>query len=132
MRTISLWQPWASLMADGRKLWETRHWKGSDLLLGREIAIHAAQKVDKVACVDFGYDPDRIARGAVVSTHVLEQYLQFTEENVRGIKDDYGDFYPGRWGWKLRLVRKFEEPITATGHQGIWEWTPPWENYLRF
>ncbi len=27
MKAISLWQPWASLMADGRKKIETRHWR---------------------------------------------------------------------------------------------------------
>jgi hypothetical protein len=127
MKAISLWQPWASLMADGRKIWETRHWKGPDSLIGQNVAVHAAKKVDQQACIDFGYDPKTIPRGCVMSVHVLDEYLQFTEENVRGIKDAYGDFSAGRWGWKLVRAKLFDNPIPVIGHQGIWNWQAPWE-----
>ena len=59
MKAISLWQPWASLMADGRKKIEARHWHPPAYLLGQELAIHATMKVDKDACEDFGYDRRR-------------------------------------------------------------------------
>jgi hypothetical protein len=119
---FSLWQPWASLMADGRKPWETRHWKGSDSLIGKEIAIHAAMKVDRDACEEFGYDWHTIPRGAILSTHRLSAYLQFTESNIFHVQDPYGDYSVGRWGWLMPLIRKFEQPIPAKGHQGIWNW----------
>jgi hypothetical protein len=125
MKAISLWQPWASLMADGRKEWETRHWKGPDFLIGQRLAVHAAMKVDRDACLDFGYDPKTIPRGVILSTHLLVRYMQFTAQNIKLIRDRYGDFEPGRWGWKLPLCRKFLYPIETKGHQGIWDWEHP-------
>jgi len=128
MIAISLWQPWASLMSDGRKRIETRHWRGPLDLVGQEIAIHAAKKVDAEACRQFGYDPKTIVRGAIVSTHKLLGYIQFTEQNRNAIMDRYGNFEVGRWGWVLPIARKLYDPIPAIGHQGVWYWCPPWED----
>jgi len=49
MKAISLWQPWASLIACGAKPYETRHWAPPRDLIGATIAIHAAKKIDKGA-----------------------------------------------------------------------------------
>jgi hypothetical protein len=49
MKAISLWQPWASLIACGAKPYETRHWAPPRDLIGQPIAIHAAKKIDKQA-----------------------------------------------------------------------------------
>ena len=43
MKAISLWQPWASLIACEAKRIETRSWKPPQSLIGERIAIHAAQ-----------------------------------------------------------------------------------------
>lgn len=55
MKAISLWQPWASLIACGAKPFETRHWAPPRELIGQRIAIHAAKKIDKGA-KDFAQD----------------------------------------------------------------------------
>lgn len=49
MKAISLWQPWASLIACGAKPFETRHWAPPRELIGQTIAIHAAKKIDRDA-----------------------------------------------------------------------------------
>jgi hypothetical protein len=49
MKAISLWQPWASLIACGAKPYETRSWAPPPDLIGQTIAIHAAKKIDKGA-----------------------------------------------------------------------------------
>jgi activating signal cointegrator 1 len=49
MKAISLWQPWASLIACGAKPYETRSWAPPRELIGQTIAIHAAKKIDKDA-----------------------------------------------------------------------------------
>lgn len=49
MKAISLWQPWASLVACGAKPFETRSWAPPRALIGQPIAIHAAKKADKDA-----------------------------------------------------------------------------------
>lgn len=128
MKALSLWQPWASLMADGRKPWETRHWPAPASLIGKEYVIHAAMKVDRAACERFGYDWRSIPRGQVLSTHILRECRQFTEQNILDIEDEYGNFAPLRYGWHSPLARRFQRPETAVGHQGLWNWLPPWEN----
>lgn len=74
MKAISLWQPWASLIACGAKPYETRSWAPPRDLIGQPIAIHAAKKIDKGAAEfaeelmygqhrDGGFDlADRLAR----------------------------------------------------------------------
>ncbi len=49
MKAISLWQPWASLIACGAKPYETRDWAPPPELIGQRIAIQASKKVDKAA-----------------------------------------------------------------------------------
>ena len=44
MHAISLWQPYASLIADGVKTKETRSWFPSREALGKRIAIHASKR----------------------------------------------------------------------------------------
>jgi hypothetical protein len=52
MKAISLWQPWASLIACSAKPFETRSWAPPRGMIGQTIAIHAAKKIDKGA-IDF-------------------------------------------------------------------------------
>ena len=49
MKAITLYQPWASLVACGAKHYETRSWAPPRELIGQTIAIHAAKKIDKTA-----------------------------------------------------------------------------------
>src|SRR5436189_4014984 len=60
MPASSLWHPWTSLIYDERKTIEIRHW---EMLHRGPLAIHAAMKVDKDACEEFGYHPVTITRG---------------------------------------------------------------------
>lgn len=125
MKALSLWQPWASLMADGRKLIETRHWPAPKWLIGQKYAIHAAMKVDRDSCLEFGYDPLIIPRGCIVSIHRLEKCIKFDENAQRDFGDKYGDFEMGRYGWFSPLIEKLVCPIAVVGHQGIWDWAAP-------
>lgn len=43
MKTIPLWQPYASLIAVGEKRIETRHWSAPASLICRRVAIHATK-----------------------------------------------------------------------------------------
>ena len=117
MKALTLHQPWASLIMDGRKTIETRSraWN----YVG-QFAVHAGQHVDREACRRFGYDPDTIPRGAVLGTVAKIGCVQFPSPLAP--PDDYGDFTPGRYGYLLSVPIKFREPIPARGMQGFWEW----------
>jgi activating signal cointegrator 1 len=117
MKALSLWQPWASLVYDGRKTIETRAW---EMLYRGPLAIHAAMKVDKEACIEFGYDSMTIPRGAILCIVSVQGCVRFPHSLAP--PDPYGDFYEGRFGILMTMLKKFSEPIPAVGHQGIWNW----------
>ena len=83
LKAITLWQPWASLIADGHKTIETRDWEPPKALIGERLAIHAGKREpdwgswewDDFAtlCDRYGWETNAIprahfARGAVVCT----------------------------------------------------------------
>ena len=144
MKAISLWQPYASLIAAGVKTIETRGWAPPRGLVGERIAIHAAKAIETsdvrgrerhrliAAALD---DPEwdkNVPRGAVVCTAVLDHTArvtgpehdgQVTAAGTRWVRtDEWGDFGPGRWLWFLRDVEPMDPPVPARGHQGFWNW----------
>lgn len=54
MKALSLWQPWATLIACGSKTIETRSWSTN---YRGPIAIHAAKKVDLPSLESFADEP---------------------------------------------------------------------------
>lgn len=54
MQAITLWQPWATLIALGVKTFETRSWAFPDHLVGQQIAIHAAKRAPTADEQDVG------------------------------------------------------------------------------
>lgn len=53
MKALSLWQPWASLIAVGAKRVETRGWQVPAFALGQVIAIHASKRTRELGLVDY-------------------------------------------------------------------------------
>jgi hypothetical protein len=48
VKALTLWQPWASLVAMGVKKYEFRRWKAPAAIVGERIVIHAAKRpIDK-------------------------------------------------------------------------------------
>lgn len=124
MKAISLWQPWASLIIDGRKVYETRHWSTQHR---GPLAIHAAKRIDKDACQLFGYSPDAIPCGAVLGIVELEDCLLMSNaliDRQSAVELAVGCWFPGRWAWKMRLKMVLHAPSPAVGRQGLFEWNP--------
>lgn len=44
LRAITIWQPWASLIAAGAKRYEFRSWAAPEWIIGQRIAIHAGSR----------------------------------------------------------------------------------------
>lgn len=143
MRAISLWQPWATMVALGLKQFETRHWATD---YRGPLAIHAAKRWTKEQA-DFtqkllalhvvgrrlrqcGYTAaDQLPLGAVVCTVQLTKILStesaLATNQVGIIEQMLGNYSIGRKAWLLLDVQRLEPPIPATGHQGFWEWHKP-------
>ncbi|MDA4129165.1 MAG: ASCH domain-containing protein [Thaumarchaeota archaeon] len=123
MKALTLIQPWATLIIDGRKKIETRSWKTK---LTGIFAVHAGKKVDTYAAERFGYDPTQLPTSSILGTAELYDCFQFTENTWEEMRDTeevkYGDFDVGRYGFRLQNVIEFEEPISAKSSLGFWEW----------
>lgn len=133
MKAISLWQPWASLVAIGAKQYETRHWPTD---YRGPLIIHAAKRwqIDQralchqqpflSALLAAGYTKlSMVPFGAYLCIVDLVDVLP-TGHVVDFISDQeraFGDYGPRRFAWKLENVRRFPAPILARGYQGFWD-----------
>lgn len=115
MKCLTLIQPWASLIVDGRKKIETRSWPTKHR---GPMGIHAGAKVDTAACIDFGYDPATIPTGVILCIVVVIDCVRFPSPLAP--PDRYGDFAPGRYGWILGKVRRLTHPLHMKGALGLW------------
>lgn len=137
MRTLSLTQPWASLVVWGHKAWETRSWETSHR--GR-IAVHASKGFPRWAiecCFDTPfsttlnqmgcYVPDDLPRGMVVGVVTLVdcRRTEDVRDSLSAQEREFGDYSNGRWAWKLSDPRRLSTPIPATGSLGLWDWQAP-------
>lgn len=104
MYAISLWQPWASLIAEGIKVQETRSWSPPHWLIGERIAIHAAKRQVTKALLKhlpkeihdpmikaYGWDwLDSIPYGAVICTAELFGVAQIVDNESDSAMRDKG------------------------------------------
>lgn len=136
-KALSLWQPWASLMAWGLKRNETRSWYTSHR---GPLVIHAAQKWDKEidrTCWSRTFWPslrpmvrgtgvrmfrDGLPRGKVVAVVNLIDCVEITRDNAPGGRErSFGDYTPGRFMWRTELIERIAVPFAWKGHQGLFE-----------
>lgn len=140
IKAITLWQPWASLLALGPKKYETRSWKTNHR---GWIAIHAASKFDGLVndayhrfekeLIEIGYDPIWEApRGAVVAIANLSSIIKCggaltSQYLIPDLHDvlPYGDYSPGRFVWVFSEIVPVLPPVPATGGQRLWNWDAP-------
>jgi hypothetical protein len=121
VRAITLWQPWASLVAQGAKTVETRSWSTD---YRGPLAIHAARRRPR---------PDETTHlraltgaplplGAIIAVCELVDCVPTAARRSWGQQARYGDFTPGRWAWILDRIEPLDEPVAAVGQQGFWNW----------
>jgi hypothetical protein len=136
---ISLWQPWGSLVAGGFKEYETRSWAAPGKMRGQLVAIHASKRWTR----DEQHYTERFIRQYPETASVLrpEDYQNpplgavlcvcrliacYSSDMLRDSVSDreraFGDWSPGRYVWKLEIMRVFEKPYPAKGMQGIFKW----------
>lgn len=140
MKAISLWQPWATLVAIGAKRWETRKWYMS---YRGELAIHAALTRDHLDVADscpfstalwiagYGKGKKSLPFGAVLCVVNVKRCLWTKDAVDAGLispdENAFGDYRPvdkgkKRYCTELELIKVFAEPIPASGRQLFWNW----------
>lgn len=159
MRALSLWQPWASLMALGAKRIETRSW-------------WTRRRGDVVICAAKNWN--RTVRDTIASPVFASELRRagLTEDDLRGVcghalcvvelrtcaridnnsvtapfilingKDSYevfqtphelefGDYSHGRFAWLTDNLRVLRKPVPIIGKQGLWKLSAAEEKAVR-
>ena len=119
MRAITIQQPGAELILQGRKTIELRTWAISHR--GR-IAIHAGKRVKREAGAAHGLDADSLPRGALVGTVEIMDVTEFDQASWQALRDHHlspGDFPGDVVGWQLANPQRLPQPIPWRGRMGI-------------
>ena len=126
MKVLSIKEPFATLVKDDVKMYETRSWKTN---YRGEIYIHASKAMSKSENVEkaMSYLKSELNQGYILCKRNLVDCIYMTEEFIQKIKNDtnesdYGRYEVGRYAWKLELVEVLKEPIPAKGKLGIWNY----------
>lgn len=142
MRALSMTQPWATLVAIGAKLQETRSWGTG---YRGEIAIHAAKGFPpdaralchaepfcRVLIANGIAHPDELERGAIIAVTRLIACDEIDEGYAEAVRDcsadrwlppyefEFGDYAIGRYSWALENVRELSTPVPCRGALGLW------------
>lgn len=136
MKSLTVCEPFATLLTIGAKSIETRSWATT---YTGWLAIHASKTTPAWAKDYFRHS--RFAREAFeraeISFHalplgcVIGRVYLYGCRRVEGVRDslseqerDFGDYSDGRYAWLTRNPLR-HEPIAASGRLGLWKWEPP-------
>jgi len=141
LRMVTVSAPYAWLIAGRLKRYETRSWAHRYRGL---IGIHVAQGLGAVggargllalcarepfarALAALGItDPlaeprgQILAVGNLIATHPTAELAPTLSADELA----FGFYAPGRFAWELDSVVKLRTPITVSGQQGLWSYTP--------
>lgn len=126
MKVLSIKEPFATLIKDGVKRYETRSWKTN---YRGEIYIHASIGLSTSLNKEKGmsYLKSDINSGYILCRCNLVDCILMDEDFINYIETettekDYGDYRLGRYAWELEVLEVLETPILAKGRLGIWNY----------
>lgn len=122
LKAISLWQPWASAMADGLKVNETRSWPTKyrgDLVICS--AKHFPRKKDFVDVREYGLAMS-LPYGCALCVVELWDCVSTDsiKDSLEPMELDLGDYAAGRFSWRTRNLRRLQFWPRVSGRQGFW------------
>ncbi len=129
MKVLSLIEPWATLINEGKKVIETRSWKTS---YRGELYIHASCKKIKMSDkhtieilnlipgVPMGYGHILCKCKLVDCIYMDQEFLDKIQENEQELL--CGEYTLGRYAWILEDVQPHVSRIPAKGHLSIWNY----------
>ena len=114
MKVLTLKQPWATWIAEGKKTIETRKWKTTHR---GELAIHAGKSFDMAALKRDGRPKSEFPLGQVLC---VAELIACRPMILSDQDDAMCDLYEGAQAWTLRDIRCIE-PIPRKGQLSIFE-----------
>jgi len=119
MKALSLYQPYAELILQGRKTIETRPWRTAHRGL---FAIHAAWHIDGEIATRYGIHPESLVSGALIGSAEIVEMIEFDDASWEALRDQHLVLDPhpdNRVGWRLANPRRLAKPIPMRGLPGL-------------
>ncbi len=127
MKVLSLTEPYATIIKEGKKKIETRSWKTN---YRGKLYIHASstkipkeyrENKDLMNLVDI----NNLNYGYIVCSCELIDCVKMTDEFIEKVKLNNEEYISGiyardRYAWILKNIQILDKPIKAKGHLGIW------------
>lgn len=143
MKVLSLWQPYASLAIWGNKRIETRSWEAPDWIIGERLGIASTKQIKSEQRELFDHPDfqkhyqrtklptlDDLPHGYLLGVVRVESCKRMTPADMKRVSDRelfFGDWWPGRYAWRLRVIKVYGEPIPVKGGQKIWNYNESFE-----
>ncbi len=122
MKAFTLYQPYATAIILGLKKYETRSWATS---YRGPLAIHTSVKKlsPELKKLAKRYNITNLEYGKIIVICELQDCIEMTDEIIKRqpiTEKDFGIWTPGRYAWKLKVLKILKEPIPARGYQMLW------------
>ena len=125
MKTLTIQNPYGTLIVQDRKHVETRSWGTA---YRGPIAIHIAKKkwLDTELELTAGHNAMERNRGCIAAVATLVDCFEMTREYCEMMKQQYpfeyraGFYSPGRYAWILSDIKPLDEPVPMKGMLGLW------------
>lgn len=122
MRCLSVSQPYADLIINGKKTIELRTWNTK---FRGEFLVHAPIKVNKQACKRLQISDENMRTGVIIGKVELHNVKNYRSQ--KELKSDYKKHFAGReylnrrYGFLLRNPQPLRVPIPYKGSLGFFE-----------
>ncbi len=125
MKTLTINQPFATLIVEGLKEYEFRTWKTN---YRGEILIHAGKSVDKKAMKKYEYLGLEYPKGCIIGKATITDCIKIDDNARKILKEKNSIIYSNiidnkdwnGYGFKLENVEKLEN-IEVCGKLSFWE-----------
>ena len=129
MKTLTIKQPFATLIVEGLKEYEFRTWKTN---YRGEILIHAGKGVDKKAMKRYEYLGLEYPKGCIIGKATITDCIKIDDDARKMLKEKNSIIYSNiidnkdwnGYGFKLENVEKLEH-IEVCGKLSFWEFDYP-------
>ncbi len=124
MKTLTIKEPWATLIIEGYKEYEFRSWKTN---YRGKILIHAGLSLEKDMLKRFEKYNLNCSRGAIIGEAILTDCIlvdkKFNEELRKKDPIVYGrSNHVETYAWKLENIVKYKKQIPTKGKLGLWNY----------
>ena len=121
MKTLTIKEPWASLIVQGFKKYEFRSWKTN---YRGKILIHAGlskENIDKFKDYNLDISSGEIIGEAYITNCILVD--ESVDKKLRKLdKTVYENNHIGLYAFKLDNIKKYDKKIKTKGKLGLWNY----------